>query len=476
MIGKERFNKYLSKQITTLILSLVLIIGISIGLSLISNDKVFAKDIKINRISGQDRFDTCVKISQNGWSESYYAVLTNGNMYADAVVSSPLAYKFEAPILLVNKDSIPTNIVTELQRLKTKKVFIIGGTSVISKNVEDQLSSLGISIEERIAGNDRFETALKVKHHLISVDSKNVYVVDSNDWQGAIETSPIACATQCPIIYGNKNGVSDEVKQNVNSEFHNFQIIGEENNKDYVDNTKNWLSNGLQIFTLGQNKTDTNLQIYETFKDKFKLNKIFLVSSKGFADGLCVSNIAGANNSLILFVDENNISTIESFICQHRSEIDEIDAIGGENNIQQQWLDKMQEYVWGYYPPDTTSDKNKPLVVQADPSKMTPAVQQMLKDEEKLKEYAEYLQKYGISKDKALQLVQEKTGDKNLDILVEGFFDEFKTDTGKDITKRRFYVTYTPGKIGALDYLIDKEDGTIYKEIEGQKNVYTLLK
>lgn len=473
---RKDIKSNLSKVFITSMLSLGLIVGISIASSFTPDSKVFAKDIKINRIAGQDRFDTSAKISQNGWSESYYAVLVNGNMYADAAVSSPLAYKFEAPILLVNKDSIPTNIVTELQRLKTKKVFIIGGTSAISKNVEDQLSSLGISIEERIAGNDRFETALKVKHHLISADSKNVYVADSDDWQGAIETSPIACATQCPIIYGNKNGVSNEVKQNVNSEFHNFQIIGEKSNKDYINNTKSWLSNGLQIFTLGQNKTDTNLQIYETFKDKFKLNKIFLVSSKGFADGLCVSNIAGATDSPILFVDENNINTIENFICQHRSEIDEIDAIGGENNIQQQWLDKMKEYMVGYYPPDTTSDDNKPLVVQADPTKMTPAVQQMLKDEEKLKEYAEYLQKYGISQDKAIELIQEKTKDKNLEVLGEGFLSYVKTDTGKDITKRRFYEFFNPNNLNASEYLVDKEDGTIYKELEGQKNVYTLLK
>lgn len=459
-------KKYLSK-----LLSLSLIIGLSIGFSFMKNNVVQAKDIKINRISGQDRFDTCVKVSQYGWSESYYAVLCNSDMYADAVVSSPLAYKFEAPILLVNKDSIPDNIVSELQRLKIKKVFIVGGTGVISKSVENQLSNLGIEIEERIAGQDRFETALKVKHHLISADSKNIYVVDSEDWQSALETSPIACATQCPIIYGDKNGVSNEVKQNVNSEFHNFQVIGENSNKDYVNNTKSWLSNGLQIFTLGQNKTDTNLQIYETFKDKFKLNKIFLVSNSSFADGLCISNIAGAYDSPILFVNNDNIEYIKNFIYQHRSEIDEVDVIGGEGLIPQSWLDSIQQDIQNYSTSSliNQNDRNKPLIVNGD------IRTQAEKDKaDRMFKYWQYLQKNGLTMEQALNKVIEKTGNKDLEVFYETTGDKFKLDTGKDISERRFYRIYNHNN-QQQDYIIDEEDGTIYKKLETEKNIYTLL-
>jgi putative cell wall-binding protein len=211
-----------------IILNLTLASIFTMGLSLINTNTTYANDtITINRISGQDRFETSVKLSQYWRVQSDYAVLVNSEDYPDAVSVAPLARKFEAPILLTNKDSIPNVVKTELQRLKVRKVFIIGGTGVISTNVENELNSLGITIEERIAGQDRFETSTKIAHHLVSFKN-DVYVVENENWQDALAIAPVASYYNAPIILVDKNkGVADTIKQNICNEFHTYLLVGE---------------------------------------------------------------------------------------------------------------------------------------------------------------------------------------------------------------------------------------------------------
>lgn len=298
---------------------------------LLSTSKAFARDIKINRIAGQDRFETCSNISNSGWTKSDYAVLVNSEMYADAVVSSPLADKFKAPILLVKKDNIPDTIVDELSRLNTKKVFILGGESLISRNVEEQLKNMGIAIEERIAGQDRYETAVKVASHITN-SNNSAYVVNGEDWRDALAISPVATISHSPIIFTSKSGVPDVVKKNVDNIIHNYNIIGEKDDYGFLSNIEKLLK-GKMVETLGDSKTDTNIEIYNFFKDKVKLDKVFLASSKAFADGLCISPLAGVNKSPLFFVDENNINELKDFLDKNRKDIGEIDIIGGQGVI-----------------------------------------------------------------------------------------------------------------------------------------------
>lgn len=487
MIKKERFKKHLPKQITTLLLSLTLMIGTCLLYQ--SNVQAAANPIKMTRLAGHDRYETATKISQYFGQEGYYVVLVNSNDYPDAVTVAPLAKKFEAPILLVTKDNIPDTIKNELARLRTKKVFIIGGTGVISKNVENQLSTLGISIEERIAGQDRYETATKIAHHLVSSTYNSVYAVENEDWRNALAVAPVASWNQCPIVLVGKNGVSNYIKQNVCNEFHNYFLIGETNNQNFISNSINGLTSnsGMAIKSLGNTKEDTNVEIYNTFKNDLSLEKVFLVNNNDIPDALTLGYLAGSQDSMILFVNQDNLTPTENFLYDKASQIKEVVTVGGEGVMPQKYIDglydKMMEYKTRQESIDLANqqsewNKDNTIIVPADTSQYTPEIQKELKEEEELKQYAIWLDKYGISKDKALQLVQEKTGDKNLEVLEEGFANNlFKLDTGKDISNRRFYVTYYPNKdTTKIHYLVDKEDGAIYKEIEGQKNVYTLLK
>ena len=53
------------------------------------------------QLSGKDRYETALKIVENGWAKSDSAVIARGDDLADALAAAPLAYaKGKAPILL----------------------------------------------------------------------------------------------------------------------------------------------------------------------------------------------------------------------------------------------------------------------------------------------------------------------------------------------------------------------------------------
>ncbi len=86
--------------------------------------------------------------------------------------------KQNAPILLTSKDKLNDKTKAEIQRLKAKKVYLIGGTSVLSTNIEKEIKDLKISFE-RISGAERYQTSLELAKKLDAIsDVKKIAVVN----------------------------------------------------------------------------------------------------------------------------------------------------------------------------------------------------------------------------------------------------------------------------------------------------------
>lgn len=95
----------------------LLVISAILGISLLVSTSVFAKNnINVNRLAGQDRYGTSDAIVSQGWKQSDYAVLVNSENFPDAITASPLAKKYDAPILLTHP-----SILTDSTKKKITK-------------------------------------------------------------------------------------------------------------------------------------------------------------------------------------------------------------------------------------------------------------------------------------------------------------------------------------------------------------------
>ena len=69
--------------------------------------------LNTTRLGGKDRYETSVEYFKAGWNgTSSYAVLASGNDFPDGLSAATLAKKYNAPILLTSRDSIPGSVLT----------------------------------------------------------------------------------------------------------------------------------------------------------------------------------------------------------------------------------------------------------------------------------------------------------------------------------------------------------------------------
>jgi hypothetical protein len=104
-----------------------------------------------DRIAGASRFATAAAISADTFAPGVpVAYLATGYGFADALAAAAAAGFRGGPVLLVSVDSVPNEVLSELQRLKPNRIVVVGGTSVVSDAVIDAVD--GIAPTERIGG------------------------------------------------------------------------------------------------------------------------------------------------------------------------------------------------------------------------------------------------------------------------------------------------------------------------------------
>lgn len=119
------------------------------------------------RYGGVDRYETAAlvarAISALSSAPPEYVFVARGDVFADALVVSPLAYARAYPILLTKSSALSTYASQAIMDIEAEEVVIAGGTAAISGAVESSLQSIvGATHVSREGGADRYETAVRI--------------------------------------------------------------------------------------------------------------------------------------------------------------------------------------------------------------------------------------------------------------------------------------------------------------------------
>lgn len=308
-------------------------------------------DVNKDRIYGNDRVQTSIKISQSGWEKGADTViLAQGYGYADALCAAPLAKKYNAPILLSDKNGLNNELISELKRLKAAKVFIIGGTGSLSENIENQLNSTGIKSVERLWGKDRYETSVKVAQSLGVVD--NIVITSGNGYADSLSIAPIAAAKGMPILLSDKEELSDSVKSYIkNLKIKNSYIIG--GTGVISGKIEGTLVNAKRLS--GQDRFETNLMVLQNFQSELNFDNIFITQGDGptgteFADALSCSALAAQKTSPVVLIYKNIHSKTADFIKTKMTKNSKLIAIGGASVVPNEIQDALIDLFNGKTP------------------------------------------------------------------------------------------------------------------------------
>ena len=94
------------------------------------------------RVSGPNRYATAAAISQvAGWAYDNTEVvfLASGTTFPDALAIGPSSHS-DGPLLLTERDRLPAETRTELQRLRPCVVVALGGSAAISQSVLNEVN------------------------------------------------------------------------------------------------------------------------------------------------------------------------------------------------------------------------------------------------------------------------------------------------------------------------------------------------
>lgn len=299
-----------------------------------SSETASTSKIEKGRIAGQDRYETSAGIAQSGWSTSYFAILANGENFPDALCAAPLATKYNAPILLNSTNYLEDQTEKQLLNLKVKTVIMIGGEGVLTGKVEQAIKNLGIEVT-RIAGQDRYETSLKVAN--IMGDFDEAVIATGEDFPDILSIAPIAAQKGMPILLTPKDRLSKSLKDLLDKTVQNTYILGNTGVlSDTVVNqlpSPQWLS--------GSNRYESNVRIIKAFVNDLDLNTCYIATGVAFPDALSGSALASLTKSPVILVNDPLYLETTGFIKDNSSRIKKVIAFGGTGAVSDSLLNNI---------------------------------------------------------------------------------------------------------------------------------------
>ncbi|MDU6598695.1 cell wall-binding repeat-containing protein [Finegoldia magna] len=283
-----------------------------------------ADNQQITRISGKDRITTSVEISKSAYTTSENVVLASGFNFADALSAGQLASALDAPLLLSSQDKLDSQTKNEIERLKAKKVFVVGGDNAISKTgIDTTLKSEKIDVT-RLEGQDRYSTSQKVMEKTKEIiNPEYLLIASGKNFPDAL------AATGFFVNHKSVMVLSDGV------------TYPESNLKEIAIGGKNQLP--LKGFTgkrvSGKDRYETALEIAKLSFDKN--NNAILASGEVFADSLSAVSLTKKHNAPIILTQSNSLTESAKKYLNGKN----VFIVGGEKTVVNDILTRKKPVV-----------------------------------------------------------------------------------------------------------------------------------
>lgn len=170
---------------------------------------LLGSDYDVKRIEGADRFLTNLAVLKEANVNNEEIMVCSGLGYADALSAAATG----RPVLLVD-DALTAEQKAFLGGINPAKFYIVGGKKAVNDNVQASLSAMKNT--ERIAGADRFDTAVQVAKKFFDMKLSTVVIANGNGFADGIVAGVTAMANKAPLLLvdsDNLKGVADFVKE-----------------------------------------------------------------------------------------------------------------------------------------------------------------------------------------------------------------------------------------------------------------------
>lgn len=302
----------------------------------------------LQRVSGPNRLGTAIETSRQLFPVADSAegvILARQDTFPDALAASSLAGIVRAPILLnAPGTGLDPLVHGEIDRLLTpgKPVFIIGGAAALSASIDAELG--GVYAVERLAGADRYETAIKIKER---GDAARGFTVAAalfargDSYADALSGSSYAAFSGTPIVLVQRDAVPASVLPALTADLASPYILGGTaavSDAVLAHIETSTASPATRISGADRYATSAAISQY------FFANPLAVMFATGqnFPDALAGGVLAGLtvlspSGLPILLVQKESVpQAIEGYLAAHKSTIDDATSgyiMGGESAV-----------------------------------------------------------------------------------------------------------------------------------------------
>lgn len=292
------------------------------------------------RIAGATRLETSIAASKALYPEggSEDVVIVSQFSVVDGLTASYLAGLKNAPILYTETNSMAQVTVDEIKRLGVKRAWIVGGTSVISQQLEDEWKK-SYSVT-RFGGADRYETAAKVARadfDATGYEPEKVFIASGTRNADALAVGPIAYARNYPVLLVEPGSVPAATRAALDLlKTPNRMVVG----GNVVVSDKVYADSGATARLGGADRQATAVLIAEhaVANENFTFKNAALVGgeNQNAADALVAAPLTGSTGTPLLFIQGNDAvgAAAGDYLDKHSANLDEHGyVLGGTNAV-----------------------------------------------------------------------------------------------------------------------------------------------
>lgn len=302
--------------------------------------------VQLTTLRGENRYETAIKISRDGWQKSDTVIIVNGDnkKLVDGLAATPLASIKNAPILLSNNNELPKQTVDEIKRLNPSKVIAIGGESAMPNKVVNSLKSINPNIVvQKIGGQTRYETSLNIAKEIDKTNNiTKIYVGAGYGEADSLSISPVAGKEKAPIILTQQDGLDQKTYEYIKSQnvVDGYIIGGKSKVSDKAINqidgiiSKDISNNRIS----GDSRQDTNAKVLEKFYGNIQLEGVILAKDYDLVDALSVGPLAAKKDIPVVLATKDISKSQEEILIKKKST--KIYEIGG--GIESSTINKLK--------------------------------------------------------------------------------------------------------------------------------------
>lgn len=270
-----------------------------------SVDKNFYDSLKaagyrnVIRLGGIDRFETnSLIVDSMNVEKGTPVILVNGLNFPDALSVSSIAASKSYQIVMSSSGKLHETTKNILKKILPDKIYIVGGTGVISTGLvyelKDTLPDLTENEIIRIGGENRYATSLDLCRYF-SMDSDTAIIASGSNFADALSGSALAAKMNSPIILtdgkdisqqrqyldglnykkfillGGTGAISEEIEGDLKSRFY----ISDGSAKELLTDGENAIKDLLDIEVNGNSYIDISGISYAPLKDNIDGNSIY---------------------------------------------------------------------------------------------------------------------------------------------------------------------------------------------------------